>query len=177
MKPKRAEKRTNLKESGCPSLYLKEIISNGKKVSCFAFRTGTSNISAVVSSTIDGHEWEGVCLNYKQRFFWERDKENGLDRYLFPALATDEGLFSQFKAVCNNLLKNLKGEEIDVLTLEQGTADWHKGRQFSFTSSQADASFRMALLAFQDDQNWCHVASYLEGEEYHNCEYHHLMIP
>ena len=37
VKLKRGDMRTNLKdESGCAALYLKEIIFNGKKVSCFA---------------------------------------------------------------------------------------------------------------------------------------------
>ena len=38
-------------------------------------------------------------------------------------------------------LQDLRDEKIDVLTLEQGTADWHRGRQFSLTSSQSDGSF------------------------------------
>ena len=93
MKPKRGDTRTILKESGCPGLYVKEIVSNGKKVSCFAFRTGTSNISAVVSSTIEGHQWDGVCLSYKQRICWEADREHGLDKFLFCELATNPDLF------------------------------------------------------------------------------------
>ena len=171
MRPKRGDTRTILTESGCPALYLKEIISNGKKVSCFAFRTGTSNISAVLSSTIEGFQWEGVYLNHKQRIYWERDQEHGLDEFLFPELATNESLFSRFRAACKSLLKKLQDEEVDVLTLEQGTADWHKGRQFSFTSSQADGSFRMAMILFQEKQAWSNVAQYLEGEDYHERKY------
>ena len=120
---------------------MKEFFSSGKKVSCFAFRTGTSNISAVLSSTIEGHQWEGVCLHHKQRIKWEGDQHHGLDKYLFPALATDEALFARLGVECTFLFDKLKDEEIYVLTLEQGTADWHKGRQFSFTSSQTDRSF------------------------------------
>ena len=171
MRPKRGDTRTILTESGCPALYLKEIISNGKKVSCFAFRTGTSNISAVLSSTIEGFQWEGVYLNHKQRIYWERDQEHGLDEFLFPELATNESLFSRFRAACKSLFKKLQDEEVDVLTLEQGTADWHKGRQFSFTSSQADGSFRMAMILFQEKQAWSNVAQYLEGEDYHERKY------
>ena len=168
MKPRREETRTILTENGCPALYVKEIMSSGKKVSCFAFRTGTSNISAVLSSTIEGHQWEGVCLSHKQRIKWERDQQHGLDAYLFPALATDEALFERHSDGCKTLFNRLQNDKIDVLTLEQGTADWHKGRQFSFTSSQADGSFRMAMILFQDKLAWCNVAEYLEGAEYHN---------
>ena len=176
MRPRRGDTRTILTENGCPSLYVKEIFSNGKKATCHAFRTGTSNISAVVSSTIEGHQWEGVCLCPKQRNFWEQDNEHGLDKYLFPALATDPRLFTQFNAACRDLFLRLQDDKIDVLTLEQGTADWHKGRQFSFTSSQADGSFRKALVIFQQNQNWRDVAEYLEGQDYHNCTYLSISI-
>ena len=169
MKPRRGDTQTILKESGCPGLYVKEIIAgNGKKVSCFAFQTGTSNISAVVSSHIEGHQWEGVCLSHKQRMKWEEDKEHGLDKLLFCELATDPTLFVRFHAACKSLFQKLQDDEIDVLTLEQGTADWHKGRQFSLTSSQADGSFRKVFIIYQENQNWCQVAEYLEGREYYN---------
>ena len=63
-------------------------------------------------------------------------------------------------------LQDLRVDKIDVLTLEQGTADWHRGRQFSLTSSQSDGSFRMAMVIYQNDPHFCNVAKYLEGEEY-----------
>ena len=165
---KRGDTRTVLKESGCPSLYIKEIIRGGRKVSCFAFRTGTSNISSVVSSTLQDHEWEGVCLSHRQHISWENDRENGLVTYLFSVLASNSDISPCFKDIREELLDELKNEKIDILTLEQGTADWHKGRQFSFTSSQADGTFRKTFIVFQDDENWFKVAKYLEGENYEN---------
>ena len=62
-------------------------------------------------------------------------------------------------------------DEINVLTLDQGTADWHTGRHYSLTSSQSDGSFRMALIIFQDDEDWCLTARYLEGDDYHTSKY------
>ena len=171
MKPRRGETRTILKDSGCPALYIKEIIDKGRKVSCFAFRTGTSNICAVISSSLDGHQWEGVCLSHKQRKCWEADNIHGLDDLIFTPLAMHPGLFSQFQIASKNLFDDLRESKVDVLTLEQGTADWHKARQFSFTSSQADGSFRKALIIFQDNSNWCNVAAYLEGNDYHTRKY------
>ena len=129
-----------------------------------------------MSSYIEGHQREGLCLSHKQRMKWEADKEHGLDRLLFCELAIDPALFARFNPACKSLFQKLQEDEIDVLTLEQGTADWHKGRQFSFTPSQADRSFRKALIVFQDNQNWCRVAEYLEREEYYNCESVFLFI-
>ena len=167
MKKKRNDNRTLLKESGCPALYVKQLFHQGEKVSCFAFRTGTSNIATVISSTIDGHQWEGVCLNYKQRLKWEADKIHGLDAYIFPALATNDELFSRLENERFALFDDLKDEKVHILTLEQGTADWHKGRQFSFTSSQSDGAFKKAFINFQNDESWCKIATYLDGQDYH----------
>jgi hypothetical protein len=167
MKPTRNDTRTLLKESGCAALFLKEIIAKGRKVSCFAFRTGTNNVSSIVSTQLEGHQWEAICLNQKHTIAWESDKKNGLDHLLFKPLATHADLFCQFKVERESLFDVLKDEHVDVLTLEQGTADWHKGRQFSLTSSQADGSFRKALIVYQDDENWCKVAEYLQGEDYY----------
>ena len=87
--------------------------------------------------------------------------------YIFPALATHNRLFRQLQTERFALFDELKDEKVNILTLEQGTADWHKGRQFSFTSSQSDGSFRKAFIAFQHDEDWCNVATYLDGQDYH----------
>ena len=172
MKKKRNDVRTMLKESGCPALYVKNLVHQGEQVSCFAFRTGTSNIATVISSTIEGHQWEGVCLSYKQRMKWEFDNHHGLDMYIFPALATHEELFSRLEVERFSLFDDLKDSKVHVLTLEQGTADWHKGRQFSFTSSQSDGSFKKAFINFQNDESWCNVATYLDGQEYYTRKFY-----
>lgn len=167
MKPKNGDTRTILTETGCPALYIKDIVFKGVKISCFAFRTGTGNISTVVSSSIEGHQWEGVCLSAKERKCWEDDKCHGLDKFLFLALATHPEFFDQFKEQRFALFDQLRAEEVDVLTLDQGSACWHKGRQNSFTSSQSDGAFSKAFIVYQDKLEWCHVGTHLEGEEYH----------
>ena len=151
---------------------MKEVVHQGEKVSCFAFRTGTSTIATVISPTIEGHQWEGVCLSYKQRMKWGNDNYHGLDMYLFPALVTYDKLFSRLEAQRFALFDNLKDSKVHILTLEQGTADWHKGRQFSFTSSQSDGSFKKAFINFQNDESWCNVATYLDGQEYYTRKFY-----
>ena len=71
----------------------------------------------------------------------------------------------------NQLLTYLMDVKIDILTLEQGTADWHKGRQFSLTSSQSSGSFCKALINYQKDNDWCNVAEYLHGQNYHESKF------
>jgi hypothetical protein len=166
MKTSTTEQREKLDEKGAPTLYVKEITKHGRLVTCAAFRTGTNNISAVVTSTVHGHQWEGICLNPRQRIIYENDQLHGLDSLLFQLLA-GSSLVEIYKDEMNRILDDLKNQQIDVLTLEQGTADWHKGRQFSLTSSQSDDSFRMAFIIHKEDDDWCSIAEYLYGEAYY----------
>ena len=116
---------------------------------------------------VHGHQWEGFCLNQKQRIAYEVDPFHGLDKLLFQKLAGVDELIDKYKDEMDTILIDLKEEKINVLTLEQGTADWHKGRQFSLTSSQSDASFRKAFIIHQQDDDWCIIAEYMNGETYH----------
>ena len=70
-RPRRNDKRDYLGENGYPALFIKELFSQGRLVSLFAFRTGTSNISAIVTNKLHDHEWEGICLKNDQRLLWE----------------------------------------------------------------------------------------------------------
>lgn len=171
MKPSRNDVRKELQEKGAPTLYIREIMKSDRLVSCAAFRTGTNNISSIVTTTLHGHQWEGICVNPKQTAAYELDKEHGLDSFIFEILASNDELVSENEYEMKVKLDELKDEKIDVLTLEQGTADWHKGRQFSLTSSQADGSFRKAFVLHQIDDSWCDTAEYLYGSNYHECEY------
>ena len=170
-RPRRNDKRDYLGENGYPALFIKEIFSQGRLVSLFAFRTGTSNISAIVTNKLHDHEWEGICLKNDQRLLWEEDKEHGLDHLHFPCLARLPALTGLFHRDMIEALQDLRDEKIDVLTLEQGTADWHRGRQFSLTSSQSDGSFRKAMIIYQNDEHYCNVAKYLEGNDYHTSKF------
>ena len=114
-----------------------------------------------------GHQWEGVCLSQKQRSEYEEDKFHGLDKYILQPLTTFASLFEEHKDEIKDMLDDLKGFSVNTITLEQGTADWHKGRQFSLTSSQSSGSFPAALILYQSNDDWCNVATYLFGEKYH----------
>ena len=167
MKPSANDQRKVLDEKGAPTLFVKDLVKHNRLVTCAAFRTGTNNISAIVSSVVHGHQWEGFCLNQKQRIAYEVDPFHGLDKLLFQKLAGVDELIDKYKDEMDTILIDLKEEKINVLTLEQGTADWHKGRQFSLTSSQSDASFRKAFIIHQQDDDWCIIAEYMNGETYH----------
>ena len=86
MKPSRNDTRELLDERGTPALYIKEIVKSDYFVSCVSFQTGTNNISAVITTTIHGHQWKGICLNPKQQIMYEHDKEHGLDPLLFEMI-------------------------------------------------------------------------------------------
>lgn len=169
MKVHDSDKRTVLKEKGAPTLYIKEIMNSGRLVTYTAFRTGTKNISAVVSTTTHGHCWEGISLNPKQVNAYNEDPDHGLDSLIFEKIASlsDEDV-SEHEMEIKELFDNLRDEKINVVTLTQGTADWFKARQFSFTSSQSHGSFDKALIIYQDDDDWCNVARYVSGATYHN---------
>ena len=172
MKTSQNDPRTKLDEKGTPAIFVKEVMKHNRLVSCIAFRTGTNNVSAVLTTTIRGHQWEGICLNQKHRIKYEIDPKHGLDEYLFRQLTCVSSLVELHKCEMEEMLAELRDERIDVLTLEQGTADWHRCRQFSLTSSQASGSFRMAFILFQADGSWCDVATYLYEEEYEKCEFY-----
>lgn len=166
----RSDRRTYLSETGSPALFIKEIFSGGRLCSIFAFRTGTGNISAVVTNTIHHHEWEAISLNLKHRLLWEGDKQHGLDFLHFPCMANFPELFGIYHEDMIEALEYLREERVDVLTLEQGTQCWFKGRMFSMTSSQSDGSFRKALIIYQANEHFCKVAKYLEGDNYYQCK-------
>ena len=172
MKVSDNDPRKELQERGAPTLYVSSTKQHNRTVTCTAFRTGTNNISAVVSSTLHGHRWEGICLSPKQRMMYETDPEHGLDDFLFPNLSTTPSLFDTYHDDIKEMLDELGNERVNVLTLEQGTADWHKGRQFSTTSSQASHSFHSALILYQSDDNWCDTAEYLFGKKYDERKYY-----
>ena len=167
MKVPDSDQREILDEKGAPALFIKHTTRHNRFVTCTAFRTGTRNVSAVLSSTIHGHQWEGICLSTKQRELYENDPVNGLNGFLFQRLASSDSLIEQYWMEIDDLLEDLNDEQINVLTLDQGTADWHKGRQFSMTSSQSSRAFRMAFILFQENIDWCNVAQYLYGEKYY----------
>ena len=165
-----SETRQKLTETGAPTLFVKEIVQSNRVVSCNAFRTGTQNISTTISTVIHGHRWEGFCANQLHRIAYEKDPEHGLDDLIFQRIAkTEDDLFyEENKNAVNELLQKLRLEKINVLTLEQGTADWHRGRQFSLTSSQTDAAFQKAFIVNQQSADWRCVAQFLYGPNYHS---------
>ncbi len=166
MKTSENDTRTVLDEKGCPTIYSKFICHSGRKISVHAFRTGTKNISTVISSTIHGHQWEGIALNPKQRNLYLQDPDEGLKSFYFQMLSSSPEEFSDRKVTIKYLFEDLVEDNIDVITLAQGTVDWHLGRKFSFTSSQADFAIAKAIVAYQDDDDWCKVGKYLEGNSY-----------
>ena len=167
MKISENDVRENLDEKGAPALFVKETLTHNRLLTCTAFRTGTKNVSAVITTMIHGHQWEGICLSSKQRSLYERDTAHGLDKYVFEVLTSEPSLFSIHKDEIDDIFYDLRLINIDVLTLEQGTADWHKGQQFSMSSSQASGAFKTGFILYQLDDDWCSVAFYLFGEKYH----------
>ncbi len=170
-RPGRADRRTYLSETGTPALFIKNVHRGGRRVSLFAFRTGTGNISAIVTNTMHQHEWEGITLNPEHKTLWTADKRNGLNHLHFPCMARSPELAGMYHQDMVDFLQKLREEKIDVITLEQGTADWHRARQFSLTSSQSDGSFQKAMIIYQDDEDFRKVAKYLEGENYYRCKF------
>ena len=99
-KVKSDDPRKKLEEKGAPTLYVKETIHHERQVTCAAHRTGTNNISALVSTVIHGHTYEGFCLDPKQRILYEganpKKDAFSLD-LLFKKLARDNDLVNEYK--------------------------------------------------------------------------------
>ena len=167
MKKSDRDPRTLLEEKGAPTLFIKELVESDQLMSCMAFRTGTNNVSAVLTKKIHGHQWEGICLKVKDRIAYEQDPKHGLDKLKFKVLAKDSSMMEEFQDEIETEIDELKTEKIDYLTVEQGTSCWHRGRQFSLTSSQASIPFGAALIVYQNNDDWCDVAKYLHGRDYH----------
>ena len=128
MKLGKEDKRTKLNEGGAATLFLKEVTYHGRLVTCAAFRTGSGNISAIVLTTLHDHQWEGICLHAQQRALYQKDPAHGLDEFIFEKLATNNFLYKEKKHQINSMLEDLRENSIDILTLEQGPANWHMGR-------------------------------------------------
>ena len=171
MKKDERDPRTKLDVSGSPALFLKQVMKHNRLVTCAAFRTGTKNISTILTTTIHGHQWEGICLNPRHQILYEIDPIHGLDEFIFERLATTKNLGDRFQVEIDSILQDKLLFEINSLTLEQGTQCWFKGRQFSLTSSQADGAFSTAFVIRQQDNNWKMIAKYMHGPDYHKCEY------
>ena len=104
-------------EHGAPTLYIRETMFKNRLITCSAFRTGTGNISAVVTTKIHGHRWEGVCLSIKERIAYEKDCEHGLDHLFFPMLASYRtSLFEENKEMIEDVLKNLHHEIKNIIS-------------------------------------------------------------
>lgn len=172
MKVAESDKRTLLDARGGMTLFLKEIVKYDRLVTCSAFRTGTKNISTIITTKYHGFQWEGVCLNTKHRIIYEEDPYHGLDSFIFERLAATKPYINNFEAEIKTMLDDLLQLKIDALTLEQGTACWHMGRKFSSTSSQANGAFNTAFVIYQKNEDWCNVAKYLFGITYYKCKSH-----
>ena len=72
MKPTINDPRKVIDEQGAPTLYIREVFKEGRLVTCTAFRTGTNNVSAVVTTKVHGHQWEGICLRSTGSQTWFR---------------------------------------------------------------------------------------------------------
>ena len=107
---------------------------------------------------------------------WNADKKNGLDHLIFPQLAVSCKFEGHFDFEMREILNEIKDEKVHVFTLEQGTQDWFKARQFSVTSSQSDAAFRKAMILHQDSKDWHDVARYLEGDNYKTREFIYFIL-
>ena len=62
-------------------------------------------------------------------------------------------------------MRDISDTRVDPLTLKQGTADWHWGRKFSFTSSHGQKLFIAAFENFKGVSEWKMVASYIWGRD------------
>ena len=95
----------------------------------------------------------------------------------FQQMASDSLMMEEFEEEIKLEIEMLKNDRIDYLTLEQGTSCWHRGRQFSLTSSQASGPFGNALIVYQNNGDWCNVAEYLHGLDYHECKlFRHIFL-
>ena len=101
---------------------------------------------------------------------YENDPEDGLEDFYFKMLSSSSEIDGFYQVIIKNLFDELIAQKVDVLTLTQGTVDWHRCRQFSLTSSQSDDAIKKAIIVYQNNNDWCEVGQFLEGCEYRRGE-------
>lgn len=121
-----------LSTSGAPCLVIKEAKIGNKRLTIAAFKNGTNSCSMAISSKYHEHMWDGIPRdnNSKQPERSDYVELLQLRNQRFP-----------FSGTAKELLLNHMESNVQVITIKQGSSDWHLLRKFSFTSSQSWASF------------------------------------
>lgn len=157
---KTGDKRKLLNMKGCASQHVKKQKLYGKELTLSAFNNGTGTIAMAISSKHKGHSWEGVPLNDKWKYPTQLDFLNSV--YIHEDIHEIEA-----KAM---LLEHLE-TYLRFYTIQQGTADWHLLRKFSFSSSQAWQTFSALfkrLYSGSEKTNAECVAKTVQGQRWKN---------
>jgi len=131
---KENDKRTFLDTKGPPSLFLKRLqnnITRYQRLTMGAFCSGTDNISLAMSSTNHENEWDCILIDPRDYDLYMKGE---LKSKAFCRVCID----MQDEATelhIDQIMENLLTEQVNPITISQGSADWKYGRRFSFTSA------------------------------------------
>ena len=156
------DKRTVVESKGAPTIFLKNVKSTGRTVAASAFQNGSDSVSTTISSLHQNFHWEGIAIDWKEAKDFKEDP-SAMQVKIFPRLisVSDDGESYEEK----DAIQGIK-DDVDCLTLRQGTACWHMGRKFSLTSSQAHFTFVKAFPLYKSRNHWKNVAIYLYGPKW-----------
>ena len=156
------DKHTKVESKGAPALFVKTVNESAKMVTASSFRNGSDSVSNTISTIHRGHHWEGIALNENHHQEYENDNTS-MHRYTFNR----DVCFSDVSQAEKEIIDQLKAK-VDPITIAQGSADWHMGRNFSLTSSQCHGTFKKAFPLFASNESWKIVAKHLYGPSWMN---------
>ena len=161
-KLKETDKRTLLVVKGAPTLFIKKTKQSGITVTASAFRNGTESISTTVSSIHQGHHWEGIALDSSQERDYSVDKQSLLKYACSYEISADNNEESTMEKLVMDEVK----DGIDIITLCQGSADWHWARKLRLTSSTTHETFKKAFRLYGNRAHWKRVAEFHYGVDW-----------
>ena len=158
-KLKPGDKRKLISTKGTSSLIVQATKVEGKNLTLAAFKNGTESVCLAISSKHVGHAWEGIPFKNQSAMPSEADYVE----CIFQSDAVDK---DETKIV---LLDHMR-LHVKTYTIQQTTADWHLLRKFSYSSSQAWASFNALFVHMHHKSieriSWEKVARCMRGDNW-----------
>lgn len=161
------DKRTFLDTKGPPSLFLKRLQNNStrnQRLTVGAFRSGTDNISLAMSSTNHENEWDCILIDPRDYILYMSGELKSKAFSRVNIEKHDEGT----ECHINQIMANLLTQQVNPITITQGSVDWNYGRRLSFTSATSYDVCKVCLGSkcwhlFEAKSHFRALKAYLEG--------------
>ncbi|CAB9497204.1 unknown protein [Seminavis robusta] len=155
----KGDKRIDIPKTGPKTFFTMETTSHGRKLYCFAFRSGTGGIKPKDGVTL------GISTEFGAVPEWELVLENPRDLQWYDGatpLSVEEKIRKCFnnlprdstdadsKKLSDEFVQRLRGLPVTALNTTQGTPEWFLLRRFSLTSSTTDR----AIAVCTGEEDW-----------------------